>query len=115
VSRDPYNIIVKPHITERTVALSYGDPLIKDEKEITRKYTFIVKGDANKVEIKKAFEWIHNQGKKPEDFINIVRVHTISVKGKKKRVGQKTSGYRPDRKKAIITLKKGQMLEDYGV
>lgn len=106
--KDPYSIIVRPHITEKSVALSYGSDRIKDEAELVRKYTFIVKNDANKIEIKQAIEAIY------EKKINVSSVRTIKVLGKKRRRGQST-GYEPDRKKAIITLAKGQMLEDYGV
>lgn len=115
MSKDPYSIIVKPHITERTVALSYGDPLEKVEGNIQRKYTFIVAPGANKIEIKRAFELIYNAGRKADETLNVEAVHTVQVKGKTRRVGQRAPGKRPDRKKAIITLKRGQMLEDYGV
>lgn len=106
--KDPYSIIVRPHITEKSVALSYGSDRIKDEAELVRKYTFIVKNDANKIEIKQAIEAIY------EKKISVASVRTVKVLGKKRRRGQST-GYEPDRKKAIITLAKGQMLEDYGV
>ena len=112
--KSPYEIIVKPHITERTVALSYGDPRIKEEAELIRKYTFIVDTDANKLEIKAAIEAIYNSGKKAADAITVDKVHVVMVLGKKKRRGMKV-GYTKDRKKAIVTLKKGQLLEDYGV
>lgn len=112
--KSPYDIIVKPHITERSVALSYGDPRIKDEAELVRKYTFIVDTDANKLEIKAAIEAIYNAGKKASEGIVVDDVHIIKVHGKKKRRGNRV-GYTKDRKKAIVTLKKGQILEDYGV
>jgi len=115
VSKDPYSIIVKPHITERSVALSYGDPLVKEEKDIQRKYTFIVAINANKIEIKGAFESIYNHGRKETELLKVEDVHTVHIKGKTRRVGQRAPGKRPDRKKAIITLARGQMLEDYGV
>lgn len=114
--KDPHLIIVQPHITERSVAESYGDPRIRDEKELVRKYTFIVARDANKLEIKAAIEAIYNAGKKKkEESIVVSTVRTMRVLGKKRRRGQRTSGYEPDRKKAVVTLAKGQILEDYGV
>ena len=114
--KEPHLIIVKPHITEKSVALSYGDPRIRDEKDLVRKYTFIVATDANKLEIKAALEAIYNAGKKKKDeLIEIQSVRTVRVLGKKKRRGARSTGYTPDRKKAIVTLGKGQMLEDYGV
>lgn len=141
--KSPYAIIIAPHITEKTVALSYGDErgalkrlqnearkqVKSDPKgdtktigqvkvtdsELVRKYTFIVARDANKIEIKQAIEAIYNEGKKKEDAIQVTNVNTVKVLGKKRRRGQKSVGYEPDRKKAIVTLAKGQMLEDYGV
>ena len=112
--KNPHDIIVQPHITEKSVALSYGDAHIKEEANLVRKYTFIVAKDSNKIEIKAAIEAIYNNGKKPDQAIVVESVRTIKVLGKKRRRGQKV-GYEPDRKKAIVTLAKGQMLEDYGV
>jgi large subunit ribosomal protein L23 len=118
--KNPHNIIVAPLISEKSVRLSYGDPTIRDEKDLIRKYTFFVSTDANKIEIKRAIEEIYNTGKKESEKITVEKVHTIKVLGKGRRVRLKTSsnpklGYRPNRKKAIITLAKGQVLEDYGV
>jgi len=112
--KNPHDIIIRPHITEKSVGLSYGDPRIKVEENVVRKYTFIVATDANKIEIKSAIEAIYNEGKKGEDAISVASVRTIKVLGKKRRRG-KSTGYEPDRKKAVITLAKGQLLEDYGV
>ncbi|MBS1718503.1 MAG: 50S ribosomal protein L23 [Armatimonadetes bacterium] len=112
--KNAHTIVVKPHITERSVALSYGDPRIQDEKEIVRKYTFIVNIDANKLEIKQAIEAIYNEGKKKNELIEVTSVRTMRIAGKTKRRGRFV-GTRPERKKAIITLAKGHVLEDYGI
>ena len=112
--KNPHDIILRPHITEKAVALSYGDPKIKDEEDLVRKYTFEVAPKANKIEIKQAIEAIYNEGKKKDQAISVDSVRTIKMLGKKRRRG-KSVGYEPDRKKAVITLAKGQMLEDYGV
>jgi len=113
--KNPHDIIVAPHITEKSVALSYGDPNVKEEAELVRKYTFVVAKSANKIEIKQAIEAIYNAGKKKAEGISVESVRTVKILGKKRRRGQRSTGYEPDRKKAIITLAKGQMLEDYGV
>jgi large subunit ribosomal protein L23 len=113
--KDAHTIIIRPHITEKTVALSYGDPNVRDENLLVRKYTFVVAKDANKIEIKGAIEAIYNAGKKPDQAIKVEDVHTIRILGKLKKRGFKRPGYQPDQKKAIVTLAKGQMLEDYGV
>jgi large subunit ribosomal protein L23 len=134
--KDPHNIVIRPHITEKSVSMSYGDErsalkrlqseaksnkqkpgdVRVEEKDLVRKYTFVVATTANKIEIKSAIEAIYNAGKKKkEDLISVQSVRTVRILGKKRRRGPKSVGYAPDRKKAIVTLKKGQMLEDYGV
>ena len=60
-----------------------------------RKYTFRVASFANKIEIKKAVEQLFN--------VKVEKVNTISVKGKKKRMGR-SEGYTSDWKKAVVTL-----------
>lgn len=112
--KDPHTIIVRPHITEKSVAQSYGDPRVKDDQKLERKYAFIVATDANKIEIKHALETIYNAGKKNKE-IEVTQVRTVKIHGKKRRVGQRKQGKRPDMKKAIVTLAPGQMIEDYGV
>ncbi len=120
MQRDPHTIIIKPYITERSVSLSYGDPRIQKEEDLQRQYTFIVASDANKIEIKRAFETIYNGGRKEADKLEVENVRTITIHGKTKRVRTKArafpvEGKTSTRKKAIITLKKGQILEEYGV
>ncbi len=77
-------IIIAPVITEKSM---FG---IADKK-----YTFKVAKDSNKVEIAKAVETLFG--------VKVVKVNTISVKGRFKRMGR-NEGYRPDWKKAIVTL-----------
>ena len=114
--KEPHDIIVRPHITERSMKATYGDEHQRDESKLIRKYTFIVASDANKIEIKAAIEAIYNAGKKKGETITVESVRTITMHGKKHRVrGFVKQGMRPDRKKAIVTLARGQMLEDYGV
>ena len=79
------DIILKPVLTEK------GYDGIADKK-----YTFIVKKDANKIQIKQAIESLFG--------VEVASVHTVTCKGKLKRMGRH-EGYTPDRKKAIVTLK----------
>ena len=79
-----YDIIKKPVLTEK----SYADMAEK-------KYTFYVAPEANKIEIKNAIEEIFK--------VTVKSVNTIKLPGKFKRMGVHT-GYRSDRKKAIVTL-----------
>ena len=62
-----------------------------------------------------AFEAIYNAGKKADEALKVTSVNTVLLPGKKKRRGMRVAGYTKDRRKAIITLAKGQILEDYGV
>ncbi|MGI5825493.1 MAG: 50S ribosomal protein L23 [Bacillota bacterium] len=89
--RSPYDVLVKPMISEKTIELMEND-----------KYTFFVAKDANKIEIKKAVEEIFN--------VTVVDVNTRNQKGKYKRMGR-FFGKRPDTKKAIVTLKAGDKIE----
>ena len=88
--RNPHEVLIKPIVTERTTNLMEQN-----------KYTFKVDKDANKIEIKYAVETIFK--------VNVTDVKTMNVQGKFKRQGR-TGGYRPDWKKAIVTLKDGQKL-----
>ena len=81
-----YDIIIRPVLTEK----SYEDMASK-------KYTFEVAVDANKTEIKSALEEIF-------DGVKVDSVNTMRIQGKIKRQGR-NMGRRPERKKAIITLK----------
>ncbi|MBI4686118.1 MAG: 50S ribosomal protein L23 [Nitrospirae bacterium] len=90
--RSLYTTIKKPLFTEK------GSHLKESENKV---FVEVVK-DANKIEIKKAIEEIFK--------VKVEKVATISTKGKWKRQG-KSIGRRPDRKKAIITLKKGEKLD----
>lgn len=90
--KDPYSIIMHPFRTEKGTNIQ--------EKE--NKYTFVVNGIANKVEIKKAVEEIYK--------VKVSKVNTVNVLGKWRRV-RVVEGKRPDWKKAIVTLKKGEVIE----
>ncbi|MDD3170760.1 MAG: 50S ribosomal protein L23 [Bacilli bacterium] len=93
--KNPYDIIVRPLITEKSTKLVEA-----------RKYTFEVMQGANKVEIKKAIEEIFK--------VNVVKVNVINVRKKERRVG-KYEGFRPAVRKAIVTLAEGQTLDVFEV
>lgn len=89
---DPYEIIERPLLTEKSVAgAGIG------------KYTFRVRKSANKIEIGKAVEKVFN--------VKVDGVNTMIVKGKKKRLGRHPEGRTADWKKAIVTLKPGYKIE----
>ncbi len=79
--------------------------LVTEKSSIDRtqnKYTFEVRRDANKEEIKKAVEKTFN--------VKVESVNTMKIMGKQRRYG-KVSGSTQDWKKAIVTLKQGQTIE----
>ena len=78
------DIILAPVITEKSM---YG--------VAEKKYTFKVANDANKIEIAHAVEELFD--------VNVAKVNTVSGRGRFKRMGR-NEGYRPDWKKAIVTL-----------
>jgi len=80
------DIIIKPVLTEK------GYDGIADKK-----YSFVVNKDANKIQIKQAVEKLFG--------VQVEYVHTVSRKGKLKRMGR-NEGYTPDTKKAIVQLTK---------
>ncbi|MBO8157469.1 MAG: 50S ribosomal protein L23 [Bacillaceae bacterium] len=82
--KDPRDIIKRPVITEQSAELMAD-----------KKYTFEVDPKANKTEIKQAVEIIFG--------VKVEKVNTMNKKGKFRRMGR-YGGYRPNRKKAIVTL-----------
>lgn len=92
---DHRDIIVEPVISEK----SYG---LMDEN----KYTFIVRPDANKTQIKIAIEKIFD--------VKVTSVNTINRKGKRKRT-RFGFGKRPDTKRAIVSVADGQRIDIFGV
>ncbi len=90
--REPHQIIRRPVITEKGT----------DLKDHANQYVFEVARDANKIEIKRAVESLFR--------VKVLRVQTLSVKGKEKRVGRFV-GRTPDWKKALATLKEGDSIE----
>lgn len=80
----PEDIIIKPIITEKSnVEMQAG------------KYTFEVNKKATKVDIKRAVEKLFN--------VKVLKVNTINVSGKEKRVGRNI-GKTADWKKAIVSI-----------
>ena len=90
-----YHYLIKgPIITEKT----------HTQREVANKLTFRVDLKANKIEIRKAIEDIFK--------VKVLGVNTIRVRGKRKRMGR-TQGWRPDWKKAVVTLAPGEKISGY--
>lgn len=81
---DPRDILLAPVVSEK----SYG---LLDE----RQYTFIVRPDANKTQIKIAVEKVFG--------VKVLSVNTLNRPGKRKRT-RTGYGKRKDTKRAIVTL-----------
>ena len=92
------SVIVKPIITEKMSNL---------EEKLVR-YGFIVENSANKIQIKKDVESTYG--------VTVESVNTMRYAGKTKR-NRKTwamDGRTTSYKKAIITLKEGEVIDIYG-
>lgn len=87
-----YDVIKKPLFTEKGM----------DMKEKENKILIEVNIKANKHEIKEAVQQIFK--------VKVEKVATVKSIGKMKKLGRSV-GKLPDRKKAIITLKKGEKLD----
>ncbi|NLC11822.1 MAG: 50S ribosomal protein L23 [Firmicutes bacterium] len=85
--QNPRDVIKRPLVTEKTTAMMAEN-----------KYTFAVDINANKIQIRKAVEDLFD--------VKVKSVNTMRVKGKPKRLGVHR-GYRPNWKKAIVTLEEG--------
>ena len=91
---DPRDVLQKPVISEK----SYG--LLDDNK-----YTFLVRPDANKTEIKIAVEKIFN--------VTVTSVNTLNRTGKRKRT-RFGYGQRKATKRAIVSLAEGDRIDIFG-
>ena len=83
-----YSVLQGPCLTEKAALL----------QEIDGKVVFKVHPKANKIEVKNAVELMFD--------VKVKNVKTVSMRGKKKRVG-KTVGRTNDWKKAYVTLSEG--------
>jgi large subunit ribosomal protein L23 len=90
--KDIYGILRRPIITEKTTL----------QKEDDNQVVFMVRRDANKIEIREAVEQLFD--------VEVTAVNTVNYRGKVKRVGRHF-GKRPNWKKAIVTLAPGQEVE----
>lgn len=89
----PKLTLLKPLITEKTMRLAQAG-----------QFSFLVARETTKPAVALAVE---------EQFkVNVVKVTTSGVKGKTKKTGKRRlTSKTPERKKAMVTLKPGQMIE----
>ena len=93
--KSAYQIIRRPVITEKGLAI----------KENQNTLVFQVAKQATKTEIKEAVQSIFK--------VKVSSVRTANYPGKERRRGR-FAGYRPDWKKAYVTLRDGEKMIEYG-
>ena len=91
---NPRDVVLAPVISEK----SYG--LLEENK-----YTFLIRPDANKTQIKIAVEEIFG--------VKVVAVNTANRQGKTKRT-RYGIGKRKNTKRAIVTVAEGDRIEIFG-
>ena len=89
--KDHRDVLVAPVVSEK----SYG---LLDQN----KYTFVVRPDANKTEIKIAVEEIFG--------VKVIAVNTMNRQGKRRRT-RYGWGQRPDTKRAIVSVAEGERID----
>jgi len=88
-------IIIHPIVTEKTVGLQKGN-----------KYVFRVASRATKQEVRKAVQDMFG--------VTVLKVHTINVRGKRKRLGR-FEGRTNSWKKAIVFVKPGERIKAFDI
>jgi len=91
---DPRDVIRRPVISEKSYGLLDGN-----------KYTFLVRPDANKTQIKIAVQQAFN--------VKVLTVNTLNRPGKRKR-SRNGFGQRNDTKRAVVSLAPGDRIEIFG-
>ena len=92
---DAAQIIIEPIVTEKAISAKADN-----------RYLFRVEKKANKIQIRHAVEKLFK--------VTVVDVNTVSVKGKSRMMGMKP-GHTTSYKKAYVTLKAGQKIEELEV
>ena len=91
---DPRDVLLAPVISEK----SYG---LLDEN----KYTFLVRPDANKTQIKIAVEEVFG--------VTVTGVNTLNRQGKRRRT-RLGYGRRADTKRAVVSVAPGERIDIFG-
>ena len=91
-SENIYQVVLRPLLTERSTV----------NKDKFNQYAFEVGLKSDKGQIKRAIEQLFK--------VDVDKVRTMIVPGKFRRYG-KGGGMRPDWKKAVVTIAKGQKIE----
>ncbi len=94
MTKNPYRILQKPIITEKSL----------DAKERARTLCFRVDRRATKREIQEAVQGVFK--------VQVESVRTATFHGKMRRRGR-TTGHQPDWKKAFVKVKAGEKMPEY--
>jgi len=89
--KDPRDVVLRPVVSEKSYSLLDANT-----------YTFVVRPDANKTEIKEAVQAIFS--------VRVLNVNTLNRKGKRKRTRQ-VIGVRKSTKRALVTLHPDDKIE----
>ncbi len=88
---NPHDVILRPVLSEKAIGgIELG------------KYVFYVHPSANRTQIKDALELVFS--------VDVVKLNLSNVRGKEKTMGR-YRGRRPQRKKAVVTLRPGQRIQ----
>jgi len=88
---NPRDVLLAPVVSEKSYSLLDSN-----------KYTFLVRPDANKIEIKLAVEKVFN--------VKVLSVNTMNRQGKRQRT-RHGFGRRNDTKRAIVSLAEGHRID----
>jgi large subunit ribosomal protein L23 len=87
---------LKPVVSEKSYALANS----------ANKYTFLIEGEANKIEVAKEIEKKYK--------VKVIKINTIVRPGKLRRDYKTYRRYRDeDKTKVIVTLKKGDKIDEF--
>lgn len=89
---DIHQVIIRPVVSEKSVSL-----------QGVSKYAFLVRTGANKIDIRKAVEQMY--------AVKVQSVNVLMHQGKSRNKGRSMTVRRRERRKAIVTLKQGQVLD----
>jgi len=87
---EAFRVLVRPVVSEKSYRAASGG-----------KYVFMVSKSANKIQVRNAVEKVYD--------VKVTAVNIVNVRGKERNFGR-TSGRTSAWKKAVVTLKKGQII-----
>ena len=91
--KSPHSVVLEMQVTEKGTRLT----------ESENKYLFRVHPSATKPEIKAAVQKLFK--------VAVVKVNTMHYFGKQRRERFQRYGWRPDWKRAVVTVKKGEKID----